>query len=558
MSTPQISLLAGLVKGYTGEKQRLAEEHLKQQGAQRDLMVQYLGHLASNPNVPPEHQQWALGKVHELIEADPSKKLPKIDMGELPAVSVQPPPRSTTPQLPGMTLQPPVGPQGAQPPIGQSAAAPGGSGDVGRASNGTVNAMGNAGAPMMPPVPPNGYTGEMPIAPVRVGDNGPANVPNSLVGEPVNGKPSLVPNAPNFAVAPPASVNIPGHAQATVVNPSAPIPISQKGQLHLLTPQDKSAYAGVAQQEELQRLKQQFPGRSDEDLAHYAKTGEFPKDEYSLNPGEKRYKDGKEVAVNATPKPGEKSGFSYERGPSGEVLIKNNQTGATLSEQEIKANPQAKAVYDTAQKAVETAEARQDARDEQKFTRAQELSDQHEEAGRRKVVYSQAVDGAKKAKPMVDVLDASEQYMKEGNFSPREDLALIVRAVRAMNPGSVRLPQKELELEIKAGSYGDRFSRWYTGATEGLLPPDQRQDLMNVIRKETTTTATSAAENWRDSFKGTKEEEPPTYLRRFEHKEGGAGGTGPGQFTVTDPKGGVHTFPDQASADRFKAAIGGK
>lgn len=522
MSTPQISLLAGLVKGYTGEKQRLAEEHLKQQGAQRDLMVQYLGHLASNPNVPPEHQQWALGKVHELIEADPSKKLPKIDMGELPAVSVQPPPRSTTPQLPGMTLQPPVGPQGAQPSIGQSSAALGGSGDVGRASNGTVNAMGNAGAPMGPPVPPD----------------------------------LELPAAPNFSVAPPSPVTIPGHAQATVVNPSAPIPISQKGQLHLLTPQDKSAYAGVAQQEELQRLKQQFPGRSDEDLAHYAKAGEFPKDEYSLNPGEKRYKDGKEVAANATPKPGEKSGFAYERGPSGEVLIKNNQTGATLSEQEIKANPQAKAVYDTAQKAVETAEARQDARDEQKFTRAQELSDQHEEAGRRKVVYSQAVDGAKKAKPMVDVLDASEQYMKEGNFSPREDLALIVRAVRAMNPGSVRLPQKELELEIKAGSYGDRFSRWYTGATEGLLPPDQRQDLMNVIRKETTTTATSAAENWRDSFKGTKEEEPPTYLRRFEHKEGGAGGIGPGQFTVTDPKGGVHTFPDQASADRFKAAIG--
>jgi hypothetical protein len=28
--------------------------------------------------------------------------------------------------------------------------------------------------------------------------------------------------------------------------------------------------------------------------------------------------------------------------------------------------------------------------------------------------------------------------------------------------------------------------------------------------------------------------------------------SGAGGITVTDPKGGVHTFPDQASADRFR------
>jgi hypothetical protein len=43
---------------------------------------------------------------------------------------------------------------------------------------------------------------------------------------------------------------------------------------------------------------------------------------------------------------------------------------------------------------------------------------------------------------------------------------------------------------------------------------------MNVIRAETTRTATTAAENWREAFKGTPEEEPPTYLRRFESKPG--------------------------------------
>jgi hypothetical protein len=46
---------------------------------------------------------------------------------------------------------------------------------------------------------------------------------------------------------------------------------------------------------------------------------------------------------------------------------------------------------------------------------------------------------------------------------------------------------------------------------------------MNVIRTETTKTAGSAADNWRESFKGTKEEEPPTYLRRFEAKPADAG-----------------------------------
>lgn len=568
MDTSTTSMLAGLVGGYTKATDEVRLEALKQRGTQRDNMLQYLSHLASNPNVPPEHQQWALGKVQELIQADPSKKLPKVDMGELPPVNVAQPQRSTSPTLPQMTLQPPIGPQGASggmqgapAPPAASGAQGGPSGDVGTASNGTVNALGNtSGLGMAPPIPPNGYDGPMPIASVRTGDPGPANAPGTIVGgTDAKGRPTLVPDKPNFDVAPPtASLTLPAQPQATVVNQPPPVPISGKGQLHLLTPQDKSQYASAAQGEELNKLRQQFPKKSDEDLMHYAKTGEFPKDEYTLTPGEARYKDGKEVTRNTAAKPGEKSGFSYERGAGGEVLIKNNASGATLSDAEIKANPQAKAVYDTAQAAVKASEDRQDERDTAKFKNAQELSDQHEEAGRRKLVYGQAVDAAKKARPMVDVLDASEDYMKSGQFTPRQDLALIVRAVRAMNPGTVRLPQQELELELHAGSYGDRFTRWFDTASKGTLPDDQRQDLMNVIRTETTKTATSAAENWRDSFKGTKEEEPPAYLKRFEAKEGGAQGTGPGQFTVTDPEGGVHTFPDQASADRFKAAIGGK
>jgi hypothetical protein len=533
-------MLAGLVQGYTAERDRVTHEELAQRSSQRDMMVQYLGHLASNPNVPPEHQQWALGKVQELIQADPTKKLPKIDLGELPPVSVPQPARQASSQAPAMALKSPVGPSapGAVP-------APA---SVGRAPDNTVNATGA----VQQPIPPAGYSGPMPISPVRMGDTGPANVPNSIVGGTDSaGRPTLVPNAPNFSVAPSSPVTLPAGPRTTISNPTPPVPISQGG-LHLLTPSDKSAYASAATGEELNRLRQQFPDKSDEDLLHFAKTGEFPKDEYSLSPGEKRFKDGKEVASNTAAKPGEKTGYSYEHGPSGEVLIKDNHTGATLSQQQIDSTPEAKAVYDTAKNALHEAETRQDERDQTKITAAAEAAEKAFERGAHRQVMSQAVDAAKKAKPMVDVLDASEKYMAEGKFSPREDLALIVRAVRAMNPGTVRLPQKELELELHAGSYGDRFRRWFDTATAGVLPDDQRNDLMSVIRKETTQTATSAANDWRDSFQGTEQAEPPRYLRRFETKEGGASGTGPGQFTVTDPEGGVHTFPDKASADRFK------
>lgn len=554
----QASLLGGLVHGFAEEKTRLAHEALDQSKAQQQQMLQYLGHLASSPNIPPEHQQWAMGKMQEIINAKPGGKLPKVDLNELPPVSTPAgPTRTTQPTLPAMQLQPPVGPGGtASPSAPAAASAP--SGDVGRASDSTVNAMGNITPPVGPSSVP-GYSGAMPIASVRPGDTGPANVPNSIVGMPdAQGRPTLVPNAPPSLNAPISPMTLPPMPQAQIQNPMPPQQISAGG-LHVLTPEDRQKFANVDSANQMEKLRSQFPGKSEEELAHYAKTGEFPKPSlHEVAPGGKLVDErGRTVAENTNKKPGEKSGYEPKMGPGGPIGIVDVATGGMLTPEQVAANPQAKAVLDQAKQEHQSQMDAQDARDDKKAERAQALADQHEEAGRRKLVYGQAVDSAKKAKPMVDVLDASEDYMKSGTFTPRQDLALIVRAVRAMNPGTVRLPQKELEMEIKAGSYGDRFSRWYSTASEGVLPTDQRNDLMNVIRTETTTTATSAAENWRDAFKGTKEEEPPTYLRRFEAKQGSSNGTGPGQFTVTDPKGGVHVFPDQASADRFKAAIGG-
>lgn len=130
-----------------------------------------------------------------------------------------------------------------------------------------------------------------------------------------------------------------------------------------------------------------------------------------------------------------------------------------------------------------------------------------------------AIREADKAKAMVDILYRTNQYMSGGNFTPRQDLAIIVSAVRAMNPGSVRLPQKELDLELKAGSYGDRFKRWYTTALTGLLPQDQREDLVRVIQGETTATASSAAGAWQQAMP-TKP--LPPYLKAFSNEAGSA------------------------------------
>lgn len=485
MSTPSISLLAGLVGGYTKAQDEMRLEKIKGATTQRDQMLQYLGHLASNPNIPSEHQQWALGKIQELVQADPTKKMPKVDLTELPPVAVKQPPRQATPQLPGMTLQPPVGPGGAFGAPGAPAGAPGASGDVGRASNGTVNVLGAVQPPVGPPVPPG------------------------VAGEP----PALE--------APQAPMTLPAMPQAPVVNPQPDIPISGKGELHVLTPTDRAKYAMATQMEQMNQLQRQFPDKSPEELAHFAAKGEFPKpDVHNLAPGAELVDaHGKVIARNTEPKPGQKSGYEPKMGPAGPIGVTDVATGGMLTPDEVAANPKAKAVLEQAQAEHQKQQDEQEARDTRKIAAAAEAAQKAADRAVDRKVMGEAVTDAQKSKPMVDLLDTQTAYMdgiaNGSDPTPRKDLALIVAAVRAMNPGTVRLPQKELELEIKAGSYGDRFRRWFDTATEGTLPADQRLDLFHIVRDETTKTATSAAENWRQAFKGSKHEEPPTYLKRF-------------------------------------------
>jgi hypothetical protein len=148
---------------------------------------------------------------------------------------------------------------------------------------------------------------------------------------------------------------------------------------------------------------------------------------------------------------------------------------------------------------------------------------------------SVVADTYKKMKPLFGLLGAQEQYMNEvksdpAKASPRQDLSLVVAAVRAMNPGSVRLPQKELELEMKAGSWGDQASRWYEKASTGLLPEDQRNDLFKIVQRETTKAGESIAADWQQYMGG---QALPDDLKRFGKSGGGDNSTGGGNTKST-------------------------
>lgn len=488
-------LLSGLVHGYLGAQSQAAHLRLQQNIDSRDSMVRYLGALAKDPSIPPEHQQWALQKIQEGLQHDVSKKPWEVKLSEMPPVSVQRPGGITNQTLPGGSTPPPglaQAIQQPQPPPGAGGAATAPANDVGRASNGTVNALGAGGGAGAKPQ-------------VQIPQPPPA------VGMPIRTLPQ------NQAV------------QA----PTPPPDQISSGGLHVLTQEDRLKYANAAEANQLNILQQRFPEKSPEELSYFLKHQEFEKPETAdLAPGaemvEKRT--GKVIARNEQPKPGAKSGYTYEKG-----LLKDNATGAELNDQEIASNPAAKAVFDSGQKRDREEEARQDLRDQKKSDAADARQQRTFDNATTQKIEADAIKASATARPMVNILDTQEAYVKGGKFTPRQDLSLIVSAVRAMNPGTVRLPNTELEMEIKAGSYGDRFKRWATTATTGTLPDDQRQDLLGVVQRETTTTATQAADNWKEAFGGKKP--LPTHLTKFgletPKPPPSAGGGAPGGKALT-------------------------
>jgi len=331
MSSPTTNLLAGLVQGYVSGKDEQTKQELLSHKETRDSMLQYLGHMVNSPEVPAEHKQWAMQQIPLLAQHDITKKFPKGigDLSTLPPVTLQRPPTQQSQTLPGNTpsfgpraaLQPPQPPSGGvgssgaqQPPV----ASPG---DVGRAANGTVNALGQAppapGPVARPPL-------QMPVPPSGLLSQGPQPLPEQLA---LGGAP------------------------------------------HILTLGEKMRIGNAAEQDEVNRLQQQYPEKSREDLLYLAQHGEFPKAETAdVAPGAELVdkRTGKVLARNETPRPGAKSGYEPKMGPAGPIGVTDMATGGMLTPDEVAANPHAKAILDQAVKEHKAQLSEQEARDNRK------------------------------------------------------------------------------------------------------------------------------------------------------------------------------------------------
>lgn len=131
-------------------------------------------------------------------------------------------------------------------------------------------------------------------------------------------------------------------------------------------------------------------------------------------------------------------------------------------------------------------------------------------------------------RPLANLLSVQTEYMNDikkdpSKANPRSDLAMIIAGVRAMNPGSVRLPNKELELELQAGSYDQRLRRWYDVASKGTLPDDQREQLFKIVHDETTKAGQNIVNDWRRVIKN---EDVPSHLKQFDSGDSGGAPSG--------------------------------
>jgi hypothetical protein len=105
----------------------------------------------------------------------------------------------------------------------------------------------------------------------------------------------------------------------------------------------------------------------------------------------------------------------------------------------------------------------------------------------------------------------------------RKDLDLMIGAVRAMNPGSRRLPQQELKMEIEAGSWDQVMGRKLSVWSKGTIPDDQRTSLYNILKDETTKFSSSVARDYETKLPQLS---LPDHLKRYATKREGGSGMG--------------------------------
>lgn len=99
---------------------------------------------------------------------------------------------------------------------------------------------------------------------------------------------------------------------------------------------------------------------------------------------------------------------------------------------------------------------------------------------------TQQKDAIKASAAARDVYGTYQTALKEADDvkirkNPKASLGLVFNAVRSMVAGAGRMTNVEIEQELKAGSYEQRFERWYQQALTGTLPDDQVDQIIGQI-----------------------------------------------------------------------------
>lgn len=109
--------------------------------------------------------------------------------------------------------------------------------------------------------------------------------------------------------------------------------------------------------------------------------------------------------------------------------------------------------------------------------------------------------------------------------NPRTNIALVIAAAKStIAGGGGRLNTAEIEQQLKAGSFPDKVERWYQMATEGTLPADQRQQILDLIKNDYDAKRESAEKAWTYAYPGKPE---PPWLRMDEKNKESQGNSPP-------------------------------
>jgi hypothetical protein len=150
-----------------------------------------------------------------------------------------------------------------------------------------------------------------------------------------------------------------------------------------------------------------------------------------------------------------------------------------------------------------------------------------------------------KAKTATDTLGRVLDLADQGNAVAGTNVASLGSAgVNAVN-GIKRINPASVEGYGNAGSLLDtiqgKLKKW-----DGKGPLDQ--NLLDQIRELHQTLGQQAYQGYQDGYKSLKS----VYNADLKPTQPAPNISKSSKITVTDPAGGVHTFPDQASADKFK------